>query len=314
MSTSNIGRVARDTLIAAAVAAVISLAISPADPTLAALPFHPAWIVALVLVARYGAGGLYAIPAVVVGLQCAVWIAGSSDVTVATRLSRPSELLVLLVIAVVAMIGALHQRRARTLEASLGEAEQRATLAEAAAENLCETALTLRERYDRTQTSYTFLADLTRRLDDPDPAGAGDAALALAMARTGARGGFVQLFDHGRLRTLCSRGLWSAERIDPPALFRDRVAHAAMERKRTVAAHEVTQASIDDSDLVAPLINTRGAIVGVLALRGIPTPALGAMAREDLAAVARWAGRVLEQPVPRTPAPSQSRGDVATAR
>lgn len=310
MSISSISRAFRETFIAAAVAAVIAVAISPTDPALAAVPFHPAWIVALVLVARYGAGGLYAVPGVVLGLQTAVWISGNANESAIARLTRPSELLVLLAIALIAAIGALHQRRVASLQERLNEVQERATTAEDAVEDLCETALVLRDRYDRSQTSYTFLADLARRLDDPDPAGAGDAALALAMARTGARGGFVQLFDKGRLRTLCSRGMWSADRPEPPAVFRDRVVSAAVEQKRPVAAHEVAQVSIDDSDLAAPLLDARGTVVGVVAVRGIASPALGELAREDLAAVARWAGRAFERPVRGTGAPSKGGGDV----
>lgn len=310
MSISNISRAFRETFIAAAVAAVIAVAISPTDPALGELPFHPAWIVALVLVARYGAGGLYAVPGVVLGLQTAMWISGSTNASALARLTQPSELLVLLAIALIAAVGALHQRRAASLQERLDDAQNRATTAEGAVEELCETALVLRERYDRSQTSYTFLADLARRVDDPDPAGAGDAALALAMARTGARGGFVQLFDKGRLRTLCARGMWSAERPEPPAVFRDRVVSAAIEQKRPVAAHEVANVTVDDSDLAAPLLDTRGTVVGVVAVRGVAYPALGEMAREDLAAVARWAGRAFERLVRGPSAPTGVQGDV----
>jgi hypothetical protein len=141
-----------------------------------------------------------------------------------------------------------------------------------------------------------MMADLAIRIGDGDPRRAGDAALALAMARTGARGGFVQMFEDGRLRTVCSRGIWSAERLAPPALFRDVVAVAALERARPVAAHELARASADDSDLAAPLIDSRGVAVGVLALRGLSYPVLVPEAREDLAAVGRWAGRSFGHP------------------
>src|SRR5690606_18778252 len=112
----------RETFIAAAVAAVIAVAISPTDPALGELPFHPAWIVALVLVARYGAGGLYAVPGVVLGLQTAMWISGSTNASALARLTQPSELLVLLAIALIAAVGALHQRRAASLQERLDDA------------------------------------------------------------------------------------------------------------------------------------------------------------------------------------------------
>jgi hypothetical protein len=313
MSTSKLTRAFRDSFIAAASASVIALALSPTNPALTAAPFHPSWIVALILVARYGASGLYSVPAVVVGVETAVWIAGGAEASAFARLSRPGELFLLLAIAMIAAVGALHQRRTSTLKEQLDEAEARATKAEDAVDDLCESAIVLRERADRSQTSLTFLTDFAMQLENPDPAGAGDAALALAMARTNARGGFVQLFDNGRLRTLCSRGIWSSERLDPPALFRDLVANAAVENKRPMAAHEVARVTIDDSDLAAPLLDTRGAVVGVLALRGIAYPALGAAARDDLAAVARWAGRAFEKPLRGSPAPNKVRGDVHAA-
>ena len=145
------------------------------------------------------------------------------------------------------------------------------------------------------------------RIGDGDPKHAGDAALALAMARTGARGGFVQLFEDGRLRTVSARGIWSAERVAPPALFRDVVAVTALELARPVAAHEVARSSADDSDLAAPLVDSRGIAVGVLALRGLSYPALVPEARAELATVARWAGRTFGR---RTRGPVAARGEV----
>jgi hypothetical protein len=92
-------------------------------------------------------------------------------------------------------------------------------------------------------------------------------------------------------------------------VFRDRVVNAAIERVRPVAAHELVAVSIDDSDLATPLTDSRGSVVGVLALRGIAPSVLGATVRDDLAAVGRWAGRALEPSV-RGTAPRRSRGDV----
>jgi hypothetical protein len=296
MSTSETRFLARDLAVAAAVAAVLALGLSPSDPALTAWPVHPAWIVALVLAARYGVSGLYAVPAVLLGGQLATWIAGHSGFAMFTRLGRPGELVVLIVIALLAVIGAIHESRRTLLETRLRDAERRATTAEGAVGELAEASIALRDRCDRSQTSLAMLADLAIHIGDGDPRRAGDAALALAMARTGARGGFVQLFEDGRLRTVCSRGVWSAERLAPPALFRDIVAVAALEHVRPVAAHELARASADDSDLAAPLLDSRGVAVGVLALRGLSSPLLVPETREDLAAVARWAGRSFGRP------------------
>ncbi len=296
MSISETRSLVRDLAIAAAMAGVLALVLSPGDPTLSAWPVHPAWIVALVLAARYGVIGLYAAPAVVLGVQLATWATGQSGFAMVSRLGRPGELVALLAIAVLAAIGAIHESRRTLLETRLRDAERRATTAEDAVGELAEASIALRDRCDRSQTSLAMMADLAIRIGDGDPRRAGDAALALAMARTGARGGFVQMFEDGRLRTVCSRGIWSAERLAPPALFRDVVAVAALERARPVAAHELARASADDSDLAAPLIDSRGVAVGVLALRGLSYPVLVPEAREDLAAVGRWAGRSFGHP------------------
>ena len=92
---------------------------------------------------------------------------------------------------------------------------------------------------------------------------------------------------------MTSRGAWSADQFTPPALFRDRVAAAALDRTTTVAAHEVPDVRPEDSDLAAPLIGDDGVTVGVIALRGVAHRSLTASTREDLAAVARWAARSL---------------------
>jgi uncharacterized coiled-coil protein SlyX len=295
MLTSN-PHALRDTVIAGAVAAVLALVLSPGNPAMVELPVHPAWIVALVLAARYGARGLYAVPAVIAGVQAAVWVSGHADLSMVTRLGRPGELLMLLTVSALATVGAMHEARKSTLEGRLGEAELRATVGESAVDTLSETLFALRDRCDRSQTSLAVLSDLAMRLDDTNQSNVGDAALTLAMSRTGARGGFVQLFDGTRLRTLCSRGAWSAERLAPPTLFRDLVATAAFDQVKQVAAHEVESASADDSDLAAPLLDGGGTPVGVLALRGISYPSMTLAAREDLAAVARWAGRAFGAP------------------
>jgi hypothetical protein len=279
-----------------AAAGTLALVISPGDVAPADWPVHPAWIVALAIAARCGVRGLYAIPAVVAGVQIASWLTGHADVAMLARLVRPDEIATIIAIALVAAIGATHQTRRETLESKLTDAEHRASEAEAAIDELVEASLALRDRCDRSQTSLAVIADLAARMDDPNPARAGDAALALAFARTGARGGYVQVYDGTRLATVSSRGMWSLLRLAPPALFRDRVVNAAIERKRPVAAHEIDHPSTDDSDLAAPLLDATGSPIGVVALRGLAYPALTDAAREDLAAIARWVSRGIARP------------------
>src|SRR4051812_215070 len=291
MSTSELRR----TLTVAVVGgACIALVANPGDPAMASLPLHPLWAIALIFAARYGADGLLSIPALFCSLVAADWISGGSGAATIARIQRPGDLAMCIVAVGVALIGAAHEKRKAVLSRRLAVAEERAVRAEAAVAQLGDAALVLRDRVDRSDTSLQFLADLAVRMDDPDPTGAGQAALELAMARTGAGGGFVQLLDgSGRLRTLTARGRWSADTFWPPALFRDLTATTALDRGATVAAHEVTGVRAEDSDLVAPLIAPNGTKLGVLALRRVPYPKLGGAVRQDLIAVARWAAGAL---------------------
>jgi len=279
--------------IATVLATVVAIVLSPSDPALADMPIHPAWVIAIVAAARFGVGGLFAVPAVVLGGQLAVWLSGKGDLAMVSRLAQPGELGILVVIAAVAAIGSLHEQRKALLEERLRGAESRAAESETAVGSLCETSLVLRDRVDRSHMSLAFLSDLAARIDDRDVGGASGAALDLAMARTGARCAFVQVIDGGRPRMLCSRGKWSAERDEPPAVFRDVVANAAIEQLRPMAAHEVANASPDDCDLAAPILDGAGNAIGILALRGVTYTALNLGAREDLTTIARWTSRVL---------------------
>lgn len=268
----------------------VALVASPSNPALSSAIVHPIWAIALILAARYGARGLISIPVLTGSLLIAEWLSGGSGVAALERAQRPGDLALWVVAVAVSLVGAAHERRKELLSLRLDAAELRARVAEHAVAKLSDAALSLRDRCDRSATSLVFLADVAARMDDPDPSGAGQAALELAMARTGAGAGFVQILDAaGRLRTLTSRGTWSAEMFRPPALFRDLTAIAAVERGMAVAAHEVSGVRTDDSDLVAPLIAPDGRVLGVLALRRVPYFALAGAVREDLIAVARWA-------------------------
>ncbi len=291
MSTSSRSRPVHIAGVATLLAAVIALVASPRDPAMMGAAVHPAWLVAVVLAARYGLRGLVTVPAVVAGIAGAVLLAGGRPADSLGVLEGTDDLAVLFATVVTAWIGGTHEARKAVLRARLDDAAARASQAERDARELAETALVLRERGDRAPSSLTFLADIAIEIASRDPARAGQAALELAISRTGARGGALQLVDGSVLRTLAARGPWSHDQIEPPALFRDRVAIAAIERKVAVAAHEVSDVRVEDSDLAAPLVGEDGTVRGVLALRGLAYPA--ATAREDLIAVARWTARAL---------------------
>ena len=311
MSTSEFRRALA---VSAVGGACLALVANPSDPAMSSLSIHPLWAIALILAARYGARGLISLPALMGSLLVADWVVGGSGAAVLARTQRAGDLAIWLLAVGVALVGGAHERRKAVLRERLDAAELRARVAEEAADRLSEAALTLRDRCDRSETSLVFLADVAARMEDPDPTGAGQAALELAMARTGAGAGFVQLLDgSGRLRTLTARGRWNADTFWPPALFRDLTAAAALKRAKAVAAHEVPGVSADDSDLVAPLITTNGRQIGVLALRRVPYEKLGGAIREDLVAIARWAAGSLARMVVDTgPAPGDVRRGVET--
>lgn len=291
MSTSDRDQLARRAAGAGALAAVIALIVSPGDPAMASGIVHPAWVIALVLAARYGVRGLVGVPAVIAGVSLAELLVGHIDIALVSQLEAPSGLGTLIATAVIAWVGGLHEARKALLESRLRDADARATKAERDVADLAEAALVLRDRSDRALSSLTFLADIAIEIDSETPARSGQAALELAIARTGARGGIVQIVDGNRLRTIVSRGAWSHDQVAAPSLFRDRVALAALDRKSSIAAHEIGDARVEDSDLAAPLVGEDGVVHGVLALRGLAYPAIVATAREDLVAIARWAGR-----------------------
>lgn len=290
MSTSDDGRsrLCWELPLAVIAAASLTIIFEPRDPAMSELAIHPIWVVAAIFAARYGVRGLSSIPLLASALLTAELLAcGSGDGTLG-RSSRVGDLALLVVTVSLAFIGAAHVRRSARLAGELRVAEARIARAQSEIDTLGETALALRDRSDRIATSLAFLVDVAQRFHATDPVTVGQAALELAMARSGAAAGFIQLSDkHDRLRTLTSRGVWAEKSFRPPAVFRDLTAAAAVARGSIVAAHEVPGVTSEDSDLVAPLITEQG-IVGVLALRRVPYESLAAV-REDVVQVARWA-------------------------
>jgi hypothetical protein len=259
--------------------------VSPTDPALSWLPMHPMWALAVVLAARYGARGLWLAPALAIGLVMADLLVGGGGAAVIERLSRGGDLAALAAAGLCAAVGTAHERRKRVLEERLLEAEARALAAETSVDELTKLAVALRDRCDRSATSMAFLVDVAVRMSGSDPVVTSDAALELAMARSGALGGFLQLRDaKGQLRTSTSRG---------PAIANDLTAAAAVEHATVVSADEILGVRPEDSDLAAPLLDEDGQVIGVLALHLVPYSALGPAARADLTAIARWAARSL---------------------
>jgi len=267
----------------ASIAVVVLL--SPADPAASWLPLHPMWVLVVVLAAKYGVRGLWLAPVLAAGLVIADLLVGGSGAMVFARFTRAGDLAALAVAVLCAAVGTAHERRKALLEERLVEAETRALSAESSIDELTKVAVALRDRCDRSGTSLAFLVDVAVRMTGSDPAVTSEAALELAMARSGAGGGFIVLRDdNGQLRMSTTRGAVVAD---------DRTAAAAMEHASVVSADEIIGVRPEDSDLAAPLLDQRGEVIGAIALQLVPYSALGPAARADLATIAGWAARSL---------------------
>jgi hypothetical protein len=252
---------------------------------------HPIWLVVLALAARYGARGLVlSVPVAWGSLALLALSWRSLPAHVLTELARPSELGALAAALLVSWIASVHERRVQDLE------EQRELLAgkvshdAAALAELRRAALALRARNDRLDLALTFLRDVARRIEGGDLNTASEAALALVVARLGARAGAVQMpaTDGGSSDALTSAftlvattGAWAA----PGPGERDATILEALRSGEPVRAVDLTGAGPGDSDLAAPIIVDDDA-VGVLAVRGVAR--VGAAALRDLAVVAEW--------------------------
>lgn len=263
----------------------IVVLLSPADPAASWLPLHPMWVLVVVLAAKYGVRGLWLAPVLAAGLVIADVLLGGSGAVAFARFSRPGDLAALAVAVVCAAVGTAHERRKALLEERLVDAETRALAAESSIDELTKVAVALRDRCDRSGTSLAFLVDVAVRITGSDPAVTSEAALELAMARSGAGGGFLMLRDdNGVLRMSTSRGAVLAD---------DRTAATAIAHAAVVSADEIIGVRPEDCDLAAPLLDQRGEVLGVIALHLLPYSALGPAARADLATIASWAARSL---------------------
>jgi len=184
------------------------------------------------------------------------------------------------------------------VELAKAELAQKSTDNDIIVAELADAAMALRARGDRLDHSLTFIRDVAARLEGGDRLVASQAALDLAIARTGSRAGVVQLVDaRGRLRTVASLGAWTLLRARPPDLLLDRTIKAAFESAAPVRAidlpdvADVAEAGRDQSDVAAPITDDGGEVRGVLALRGVPADSLSHALVHDIGLIARWCAK-----------------------
>jgi hypothetical protein len=291
MQTSR--RIIRESLVAAAVVFCLSLLVAPAGPALTGWAAHPGWLVVLILAARYGHRGLCAGTIfATVAVALASLTAGAGLAPLAARAWSMGDLGAAIAGVMVAWVVDSQQRRNGALVSQMAALHEHARGAEESIVQLTEAALALRARADRTENSLVFWHDIIVRMESTAPGDTAEAALELALARTGARAGLVQIAEAGRLRTLASKGTWSLDALMPPG-HRDRTAAAALHHRRPVQAREVADVRAGDSDMAAPILSPSGHVMGMIALRGVPFAALRTAALSDLHIVACWLARAL---------------------
>lgn len=253
---------------------------------------HPVWLVVLALSARYGVRGLVAsTPVAWAALALLSGPLRTAPAFAMKALATPSELGALAAALIVGWIASVHERALAALEEKLQGVAAKANRDAAALGELRQAALALRARNDRLDLSLTFLRDVARKIESGDRAAASEAALALIVARLGARAAAVEIAssDARPLSTLASAGAWhAAGGSDAP----DATAAEALRTGQPVRAVDMTGAGPTDSDLAAPIV-VDGLAAGVLVVRGVSR--MGAAALRDLAVVAEWLAPAFEK-------------------
>jgi hypothetical protein len=287
MSTSNRMMAAEVAGATAIVLMAVALA-SPGDPWMTDVGFHPAWAVVMVFAARYGTRGLFASLVVVWGgfVALGLFLAGSLDGLV-QRAGSVSDLFALAASTLVGWIAMLHEGRIGRATMRHLAAEQRRAAADETVDAMREVIGFLRARNDRIDMSISLWRDVAARLERGDAAEAAGAALEICVVRSGATAGVVHRWDGAHLHALAWRGATPAE-PGPRDIQSDRTAIAAVARRRPVLASEVEGVAAEDSDLAVPVLAEGGAVLGVIALRGVAPGRLRSVDARDAAVVARW--------------------------
>jgi hypothetical protein len=285
--------IALEALAVSALALGVSALLAPADVGMGAhaLRPHPIWLAVALMAARYGTRGLAA--GLICGWSLTVAAAMALRVplsAVEARLASGPELGALLGVILIGWVASIHERRARELGMAVAALEECCASDAAALAALRSTAVVLRARADRLDTSLTFLRDAAARLEGDDSSAAAQAALDLATARLGARLGWVALADGERLTSVASTGPWAPL----PAPRSDRTVATALRSRRPARALDLSDGTAADSDLAAPILaGDDRRLIGLIILRGVPQGGASAAALHDLALIASWCTRAL---------------------
>ncbi len=283
--------VIREAVVAGIIAAGLTVLFIPRELTDAGP--HPAWVAVLILAARYGNRGLAFVLPSVWGTVALVSLADGTGTPFGSELNiSGTDLATLAVCILVAWVASVHERRSTGLAQKIADLEKSWARDRDTLVQLRTAAVVLRGRTDLVEHSLSFLRDVAGRLEGNNAIEGAQAALDLALARTGARSGMVQLAERGLLRTLVRTGAWSLYVPTPPDLLHDRTAYAALKSNALARGEDCEETGPDDSDLAAAIVDDAGNTIGVLALRGVPSNA-GIAAAHDLALIGSWCGKAI---------------------
>ncbi len=283
--------IALEALAVAALALGVSALLAPADVGMRALRPHPIWLAVAVMAARYGTRGLAA--GLICGCALTVAAAAALGVPLAAieaRAASGPDLGALLGVILIGWVASIHERRSRELAMALAAVQECSASDAAALVALRSTAVVLRARADRLDTSLTFLRSVATRMESGDSTAAAQAALDLASARLGARLGWVAIADGERLTAVASSGPWTPV----PSPEGDRTVATALRLRRPARALDLSDGTAADSDFAAPILaGEDGRVAGLIILRGVPQGGASAAALHDLFLIAGWSARAL---------------------
>lgn len=284
-ATSN-GTVALESLFVSAAAVAVALALAPADAALGAPGPHLAWLAVLVIAARYGTRGLLIALPVGAGVLTAVaWLLHRDAVLVA-RMETGADLAGMGAAVLVGWIASLQERRLGDLSARLRQAQRRTATDADLLRELQDALLSMRARTDRLEVSLSFLRDVSERLLGHDAQTAAQAALELAVARTGARAALVELSDAGA-EVEAQTGSWTDDG-SAANVAEDQTIAQALRTRRSVRAIDLREPKSTDADIAAPLLNADGQAIGFIAVRGVPYAGASLATLRDLAIISDW--------------------------
>jgi hypothetical protein len=279
----------------------VALFLPPRDAGLRRPGPHLVWIAVLLVAARYGTRGLsLALPISAAALAATARLLGQMP-ALEQRLAGSADLLALVAAVLVAWVASTHENRCRQLASDLEAAKNRSLGDRKTAGEMRDMLVALRSRADRMNLSLTFLRNVAQRLEGRDPEEAAAAALALAMTCLEARAGVIKLSrpmrggaqnDDIMPGLLSYAGPWNGKG-SAPTLEGDHVVEAALGTGEPVNASDLGGVCLGDADMAAPLLDRQGRPFGVLAVRGLPHRAAGAMALRDLTVVSEWLANVL---------------------